>query len=538
MFDDENKFETDNGENDKQSYDSLGDAASNQSGDSYYHRKTNEDEQESQETQSFNGQNDQNDQNDQSDAYNQNVSYNQGSQDNQYKQNNEYDPNNQYGQNQRNNRVVNSKKHNNGMWIALAIVACTFIIVTGCVWAAVSYFDTFKDNNNTQQAAVQENGEQIVEETEEQKITSTLTKADINSTSTVTAAVVDFSGVVKEVLPSVVAITNTMLYTSNVSGFYGQQQTQEGVASGSGVIIGQNEEELLIVTNAHVVTEDESTSYYYTVSLEGIQVTFYGDVTVDAYVKGTDEEADLAVIAVKLEDIDEDTKNNIKIASVGDSTECEIGNCVVAIGNALGYGQSATYGIISALDRAVTDSNGNVRIMIQTDAAINPGNSGGGMFDVNGHLIGINSAKYSDTTVEGMGFAIPISNAEDIITELMNTTPRVAYSEEEQGYIGFTGQDLSSTLISMGYPSGAMVTKTSEGLAAEKAGIQMYDIITAINDVSVTSMNSLKAELKYYKAGETVTLTIMRVQNNSFQEMQVEVTLSSYEEMYNSSVQQ
>lgn len=438
------------------------------------------------------------------------------------------------------NRIVQPRKsRKNGFWVALSIVACTIIVVGCCIGAAYSYLTTVQTSqqNNDDKVVVEE----TVQETssasaEETKAASTLTKAEtetgsISTTSNVSATMVDVSDIVDEVLPSLVSITNTTLY--NVSTVYGEQQ-KEGVSSGSGVIIGENDDELLIVTNAHVVNEDSTTSYYYTTSLE-IQVTFYGDVTVDAYVKGTDEDADLAVIGVKLSDIDDSTKSQIKIATIGDSTQCKMGDFVVAIGNALGYGQSATYGIISAVDREVTSSDGTSKTMLQTDAAINPGNSGGGMFDMNGHLIGINSAKYSDTDVEGMGFAIPISSAESIITELMNSTPRVAYSEEEQGYLGFYGSDVSSSLVSMGYPAGAVVSKTISGLAAEEGGIQRNDIITAINDTEVSGMSELKNELKYYKAGETVTITVMRVENNSFKEMTLDVTLSSYEEKNTSS---
>ncbi|MGN0299633.1 MAG: S1C family serine protease [Lachnospiraceae bacterium] len=432
---------------------------------------------------------------------------------------------------QKNNRVIYEKKNNNGFWMALAIVACTVIVVGGCIWASFSYFSSLNNQQNTANLnnSVQNNNQNnnIIEETtgEETKVTSTLTKADIDSTSTVNAVAIDVSDVVEEVMPTLVAITNTMLYTS----YYGQ--TQSGISSGSGVIIGENGEELLIVTNAHVVTEDESTSYYYTTSLEGIEITFCNDTTVEAYVKGTDTDADLAVLAVKLEDIDQETRNEIKIALIGDSTQCKLGNGVVAIGNALGYGQSVTVGYISALEREVTSDDGSTKTMIQTDAAINPGNSGGGLFDMNGYLIGINSAKYSDTTVEGMGFAIPISDATEIIETLMNMTPRVSYSEEEQGYLGIQGNDVSSSLVnSLQYPAGVLVYYPIPGLAAEAAGIQMYDIITDINDVAITSMSELKSELKYYQAGETVTITLVRVENNQFKERQLEVTLNSYED--------
>lgn len=446
-----------------------------------------------------------------------------------------------------NNRVIQPKnnKKGNGFWVALSVAACTIIVIGGCVWAAYNYMSAVQTvqqgNSNTGIVAEESTAENTdtadsTDSTEESKAASTLTKADtetgsISTTSNVTATMVDVSDIVDEVIPSLVSITNTTLY--NVNTVYGEQQ-KEGVSSGSGVIIGENDDELLIVTNAHVVNEDSTTSYYYTTSLE-IQVTFYGDVTVDAYVKGTDEDADLAVIGVKLSDIDDATKSQIKIATIGDSTQCKMGDFVVAIGNALGYGQSATYGIISAVDREVTSSDGTSKTMIQTDAAINPGNSGGGMFDMNGHLIGINSAKYSDTDVEGMGFAIPISSAESIITELMNATPRVAYSEEEQGYLGFYGSDVSSSLVSMGYPAGAVVSKTITGLAAETSGIQRNDIITAINGTEVSGMNQLKSELQYYKAGETVTLTVMRVENNSFKEIELSAVLSSYDEKNNAS---
>ena len=360
-----------------------------------------------------------------------------------------------------------------------------------------------------------------------------------NSTSTPMSegglVAMDVSGIVSEVQPSVVAITDSLQYTTYYNNFFGQTQgqTQETTASGSGVIIGKNDTELLIVTNNHVVSNNEGTDTTYSqykVESVGLTVEFDDGSTGDAYVKGTDEAMDLAVIAVSLDSISADTLNKIKIASVGDSDNCQVGNGVIAIGNALGYGQSTTVGYISALDRTVTTEDGFSKQVIQVDAAINPGNSGGGLFNTKGELIGINSAKIAQEDVEGVGYAIPITDAEGIINELMNKTP---VAEGEEGYLGVAGVSVPDQLVQgYGYPAGASVNQITEGSPAAQAGLRVYDIITAVNGKQITSFEQLQKVIHGYPAGETVELTIMRAANgNEFEEIKISVTLAHKEEV-------
>lgn len=380
---------------------------------------------------------------------------------------------------------------------------------------------------------------EAVQKGEKEQSQTTLIKndADISTTSTSAKTIcLDVSEVVENVMPSVVAITDNLEYTTsgnfNPYNFYfgggsSGQRTEEKTASGSGVIIGQNDQELLIVTNNHVV--DNSGNYTsYSIASKGLTVQFSDGSTADAVIKGTDIEADLAVIVVKLSDISEETKDTIKIAVIGDSDSIKVGSGVIAIGNALGYGQSVTTGIVSAKDREVTIDN-ITRVLLQTDAAINPGNSGGGLFNANGELIGINSAKTSDTSVEGMGFAIPITSAEGIIEDLMN---QVTIAEEDQGYLGITGESVTATYVtSYGYPEGVSITRISEGSPAEKSGLQIYDIITAVDGKSVTSMNELKKAVNRHPAGDTVSLTVSRPDGRSFKEITVDVTLARYSDI-------
>lgn len=354
-----------------------------------------------------------------------------------------------------------------------------------------------------------------------------LIKGDLNVTDEVTGTpvtVLDVSGVVDQVMPSVVCLTINLEYQSN-NFFYGTT-TQSSSASGSGVIIGENDDELLIVTNNHVIDDNEQ-AYYYTVNTTSMVVTFADGSTAEAYVKGTDVARDLAVIAVDMKDISDETKSAISVARIGDSDAAKVGNGVIAIGNALGYGQSCTVGYISALNREVKFSDGNTRTLMQVDAAINPGNSGGGLFDMYGNLIGINESKNVSQNTENMGYAIPISSVEDIITDLMNIVPRKVYNDDEKGYLGIQGSDVPSNYVSAGYPAGAIVIQIFEGGAAEASGLQLQDIITKIDDVEVASMNALMAELAYHPSGEEVTLTVERIEGNRFVTVEVPVTLGT-----------
>lgn len=324
----------------------------------------------------------------------------------------------------------------------------------------------------------------------------------------------DVSLIVESAMPSVVAINNTTLYQS--STWFGQTQTYEVPSSGSGIIIGENETELLIVTNNHVI-EDSNT----------LSVTFIDESTVDAAIKGTDSASDLAVIAVPLANITEETRSQIKAATLGDSDSLKMGQGVIAIGNALGHGQSVTVGHVSALDREI-EVDGNKRTVIQTDAAINPGNSGGALLNSKGELIGINEAKYADETVEGIGYAIPISYAKEIIDDLKLRTTKVEVAEGEQGYLGIQVQNVDATTSQMlGMPQGVYVYKIMEDSAAEASDLREKDIITKFDGETVRTNADLTGLLTYYKAGTTITLTVQSLENGVYVEREVEVTLKN-----------
>ena len=332
----------------------------------------------------------------------------------------------------------------------------------------------------------------------------------------VTSAIqTDVSAIVEKAMPSVVAINNTMLMQQQT--WFGPSQTVEVPSSGSGIIVGQNDEELLIVTNNHVVEDSKE-----------LTVTFIDNQQVSAAIKGTDSETDLAVIAIPLKDIPADTMSQIKVATLGDSDALKVGQGVIAIGNALGYGQSVTVGYVSALNREVKAEDQTSRKLLQTDAAINPGNSGGALLNMKGEVIGINAAKYSSTEVEGMGYAIPISQAQDIINELMNKKTRVAVDEAEQGYLGIQGQNIDETAASMyGMPRGIYVYKIVEDSAASKSDLREKDIITKFDGQTVRTMADLKDMLTYYKGGDTVNLTVQSLENGQYIERTVEITLGT-----------
>lgn len=332
----------------------------------------------------------------------------------------------------------------------------------------------------------------------------------------VTAAIqTDVSAIVEKAMPSVVAINNTMLLQHQT--WFGPSQTIEVPSSGSGIIVGQNDEELLIVTNNHVVEDSRE-----------LTVTFIDNEPVTAAIKGTDSDSDLAVIAVKLSDIPAETMSRIKVAVMGDSDALKVGQGVIAIGNALGYGQSVTVGYVSALDREVHAEDDTTRHLLQTDAAINPGNSGGALLNMNGEVIGINAAKYSSTEVEGMGYAIPISQAQDIINELMNKKTRVAVDERKQGYLGIQGQNIDETAAAMyGMPRGIYVYRITEDSAASRSTLREKDIITKFDGQTVRTMEDLKEMLTYYEGGDTVNLTVQSLENGEYVERTVEITLGT-----------
>lgn len=344
--------------------------------------------------------------------------------------------------------------------------------------------------------------------------------SEIAQQQSASAVVTDVTQVVEAVMPACVSITNN--FTQTVQDFWGQTYSQDETASGSGIIIGENEQELLIVTNNHVVD-----------STEQLYVQFIDGETVEAQVKGTDASADLAVVAVKLDTIADSTKQEICIARMGDSDSLKIGEPAIAIGNALGYGQSVTTGVISALNRKIESSNSEEGTsLIQTDAAINPGNSGGALLNMRGEVIGINSNKIGGSSIEGMGYAIPISTARPIIEDLMERQTRTKYSEEERGYLGISCINVTSDLSeNFTMPQGIFVAQVYSGTGAEAAGLVRGNIVVAFDGVTVQDQEELTKQMQYYKAGESVEITIMVNSANGYQQKNVTVTLSSYDQI-------
>lgn len=344
--------------------------------------------------------------------------------------------------------------------------------------------------------------------------------SEIAQQQSASAVVTDVTQVVEAVMPACVSITNN--FTQTVQDFWGQTYSQDETASGSGIIIGENEQELLIVTNNHVVD-----------STEQLYVQFIDGETVEAQVKGTDASADLAVVAVKLDIIADSTKQEICIARMGDSDSLKIGEPAIAIGNALGYGQSVTTGVISALNRKIESSNSEEGTsLIQTDAAINPGNSGGALLNMRGEVIGINSNKIGGSSIEGMGYAIPISTARPIIEDLMERQTRTKYSEEERGYLGISCINVTSDLSeNFSMPQGIFVAQVYSGTGAEAAGLVRGNIVVAFDGVTVQDQEELTKQMQYYKAGESVEITIMVNSANGYQQKNVTVTLSSYDQI-------
>ena len=342
----------------------------------------------------------------------------------------------------------------------------------------------------------------------------------------------DVSEIASEALPSIVSITTKSVQeVQNYFGMYGmygyapQQQEQEVEGSGSGIIVGKNDDELLIATNYHVVEGADTLS-----------VAFTDGNAVEASVKGFDEERDLAVVSVSLDDVEDDTMDAVSIANIGSSDDLKVGEQVVAIGNALGYGQSVTTGIVSAKNRRMDSDNNTVTDgsddssdgvnLIQTDAAINPGNSGGALLNMEGEVVGINSAKLASTEVEGMGYAIAISDVTDILQNLMNETSRDKLDDSEHGVLGIKGSSVSSEAVQMyGIPAGVFVKGVTEGGAADKAGLKANSVITEFNGKTVSSINQLIEYLSYYEPDEEVELTVQVPHGTSYKEETVKVTL-------------
>lgn len=393
-----------------------------------------------------------------------------------------------------------------------AAYAAVFGVVAGGVMYGVNYAgNSMFGNGSSKQADLPTT--QIEKSTDENNNNTSGTTATLTGTGTTVADIAESA------MPSLVAITATSV--QEVQSFFGTQEIPQ-TGSGTGVIVGKNDTELLIATNNHVVEGARTLS-----------VSFIDQQTIEGQIKGTDPENDLAVVSVKLSDIPDETYAKLKIAVMGNSDDLRQGEQVVAIGNALGYGQSVTSGYVSALDRSVSTDNGStMEGMIQTDAAINPGNSGGALLNMKGELIGINEAKLASTEVEGIGYAIPISKAEPILENLMTLTTRDKVDEDKASYLGVTIVNVSSSVTDMyNIPAGACISELVEDGPAEKAGMKKGDIITKFDGRNITSADSLLSTLQYYAAGETVDVVVKRAENGEYKEETLQLTLGSKADM-------
>lgn len=389
-----------------------------------------------------------------------------------------------------------------------ALIALVFGLVAGISFQSVVLVSNKYFANTTESAS---------DESVSQELASDIID-DINATTTASTSVsttisTDVSKVADSVLPAIVQVTNVSL--TEYQTWFGPYQ-EEQTSAGSGIIISQDEDYIYIATNNHVVAGSQD-----------LTITFNDGESVEGEIKGTDSSCDLAVVSVKVDDIPSDTLSAIKVATLGDSDSSVVGEAAIVIGNAMGYGTSVTTGIISALDRevSITDSDGNVvtNSLIQTDAAVNPGNSGGALLNVKGEVIGIVSAKLSDTTVEGMGYAIPISYAWDIIQQMIDND---VVSDEDAGYLGIIGYDVSSeTSEAYDIPEGVYIKQVVDGSGAQKAGIEAGDVITGFNGRTVTSFNTLNNIMQYLPAGSTVEVTVAK-QSNNYKEDTLKVTLT------------
>lgn len=349
-------------------------------------------------------------------------------------------------------------------------------------------------------------------DTVEEDTAAASSAADAQPTSV--SAGYSVSDVAANAMPSVVSISN--IGVQEIPNFFGGSEQYESTSSGSGIIVGQNDEELLIATNNHVVSGAST-----------ITVSFIDDTSVEAQVKGTDANNDLAVVAVKVSDLSEETLSQIKVATIGNSDELVVGEQVVAIGNALGYGQSVTSGYVSALDREVTVDSVTANL-IQTDAAINPGNSGGALLNMKGELIGINAVKFASSEVEGMGYAIPVSTAEPILGDLMSRVTRFKVDDDKASYLGVSCKNVTAQTAEMyEMPTGVFIAGVTEGSAAEKAGMQKGDILTSFDGTAVTTYDELVNSLAYYESGENVEVIVQRAEAGEYKEHVLTITLDS-----------
>ena len=457
-----------------------------------------------------------------SQGYSQGTQYGQGnayySQGTQYGQGNAYysQGTQPYGQNQQKKKrkeKVKKEHGKGGFGVKLAkcaAIALVFGLISGSVFAGTNQLLGTKWSNS----------ESAKTEASLNKSSSGDTVKAANTSSKAVTDLTDVSDIADNVMPSIVAITN--MSEKQVSTWYGYTASQPQESCGSGIIVSQDDQYIYVATNNHVVSGAQS-----------ITVQFSDDSTVAAEVKGTDAGSDLAVVAVPISDISADTLSTIKVATLGNSDELSVGQAAVAIGNALGYGQSVTTGVISALNREVSvendDGSTTTNELIQTDAAINPGNSGGALLNAKGEVIGISSVKYSDTSVEGMGYAIPISDASDTIQNLMNQETKTKVSEAEQGYLGIQGVDVSDESAKMyNMPTGVYISDVVKNGGAQQAGLTKGSVITGLEGTTISDMNSLKEQLQYYRVGDKVKVTVQVPGNNGeYTEKTVEVTLGS-----------
>ncbi len=400
-------------------------------------------------------------------------------------------------------------------WVTVVAMALVFGLIAGGTMFGVNAAGNYLAGNDSSSDQVGQ---------------TQTTSSDSNSSSSDGSGQGTVAEVAKNAMPSVVTIST--MSVEEMRSFFGGTQQYEVEGAGTGVIVGENDTELLIATNNHVVEGATSLS-----------VGFIDEESAAGEVKGTDVNNDLAVVSVKLSDIPEDTMNQIKIATVGDSDDLQLGDQVVAIGNALGYGQSVTSGYVSALDRdlTLTDQSGttiNSTGLIQTDAAINEGNSGGALLNMKGELIGINEAKSSSTStgaaVDNIGFAIPIDKAEESLQQLMNLKTREKVDASQASYLGIRGEDVSAEASELyGIPAGVVITEVVENGPADQAGVKKGDILTELDGRSISSMAQLQDVLQYYAAGETVDLVVQRSDNGEYQAQTLSITLGSADDAQN-----
>lgn len=419
--------------------------------------------------------------------------------------------------NMTNQGMPNGKKGSGAKgFLAVAGAAILFGLVAGVCFQGVSYlFDMTKQISSSKRTTGP-----IATTAPIAQATQAPKQDEKEKTTEGNSQMMDVSAVVDNTMPAIVSITSTVEAQGGYSIFGQYYGGGEYPSSGSGIVVAQNDKELLVATNNHVIEDAKK-----------ISVQFIDEEVYDAEVKGTDSTADLAVVAIKISSLKNSTKEKIKVATLGDSSKIKVGEMAIAIGNALGYGQSVTVGYISAKDREVTVSDsyldsGNKMTLLQTDAAINPGNSGGALLNMQGEVIGINSVKYASEEVEGMGYAIPISIATPIIDELVQYEK---LKESEKGYLGISGKTVTEAASSYNIPQGVYVDAVSKDGAAKKAGILEGDIITKINDISVTTMEALQERVTSYKKGTEIKVTLMRASNGQYKEQTLTVKLQGKE---------